>query len=86
MACSFISYGEAIYCIMQSSLEKISKKLSMFSFSERKSAVHHLVYFDKIRSNHSAYKIAAMTMPYFINSTFLVLLFLYVMLHNNGVN
>ena len=59
------------------------QKLTLFSFSARKSSIRHLVYFDSSRSNHSKYNLLR-NRRYdnaFLNSTFLVLLFLYVTLH-----
>ena len=42
-------YGVFIYFIMQSSFEKISRKLTLFPFSSKKSTFRYLVYFESIR-------------------------------------
>ena len=82
-------YGMVIYFIMQSSFEKISKKLTLFAFSTTKSAVRHLAFLTAsaaITPHTKSYAIAALTMHSFVKFKFsIVLLFLYVTIHGNGV-
>ena len=79
-------YGVVVYFIMQSSFEKISKNAPCFH-SQRgyppPTIVFILTAAAAITPIKKSYEIAAMTMHSFVNSTFVVLLFLSVTLHNN---